>query len=717
MKPDKRSAGLLSIFVFLALCGLAQRGNRIVNEQCGTMPRLQQLLDQNLLLKERFETEREAFARMMTQHIFSQDKREGTEASLVVPVVFHVVLSNPAAVTDAQIQAQLDTLNKDFAGVNGDTAKIPSYFKPLLGKSRIQFCLAQRTPDGDPSTGIVRVQTTQTSFTTNDGVKHASTGGDDAWNTDNYFNVWLCNLSGGVLGYATFPDDGSPTEQGVVIDYRSLPGGSAANYNGGKTLTHETGHYFNLYHIWGDDDGLCTGTDYVDDTPNQGNSTTGCFTGVRTDACTPSGNGILYQDYMDYSYDACLVMFTNQQVARMESALLVYRSSLLSSNGCQPVIRKTIDAQLKNINSPSQRLCGASLIPVVTIRNNGLQTLTSVSINTQIDNGAITTTTWAGSLASSASAVVSLTGLSTSTGEHTLTVFVSAPNAMTDEDMSNDTLRMAYHYYEPVQTVSESFESTVFPPKAWDIVNPDNGITWQRVTGISKSGNASVVIKNSVYTAVGQKDDLRMPQISIPPGVDSAFLSFQVAAATYTPVSTTNNAWDTLEVLVSADCGQTYSSLYKKWGSSLVTHTGTVTVEFIPSSAEWRKDSINMAAYIGKSNLLLAFRNTTGNENNVYLDDVTFRTVTVNPNLKSSGFLVTPNPTSGQISVQFYPQPSGLKGIEVFNGNGQKLSEVIVSSGQANNLYTFDLSRYSSGVYIVRAVFADRVVTKKILKL
>jgi hypothetical protein len=261
-----------------------------------------------------------------------------TTGPITIPVVFHVVLSRQSMVTDAQIRAQLDTINKDYAGINGGAAKIPSYFKSLFGQSGIQFCLAQRTPNDAPSTGIERYTTTRNSFDyTNNQVKHAESGGADAWDTDKYLNIWICDLSGSTLGYATFPDDGVKDEQGVAVDYASLPGGAATGFNQGKTLTHEIGHYFDLYHIWGDDNGACSGTDNIDDTPNQSNSTTTCQAGVVTDRCTTTAPGIMYQNFMDYSPDACLFMFTQMQVAHMEEIFERYRSSLLTSNACTPV--------------------------------------------------------------------------------------------------------------------------------------------------------------------------------------------------------------------------------------------------------------------------------------------------------------------------------------------------------------------------------------------
>lgn len=711
---------IFSAFIMLVVAdkaAFAQNNERVVQDQCGTMIRLQARLQRRPELRAGFDQRLDEFNKMMNDKTGPAEKDQLSKTPVLVPVVFHIVMTNPSLVTDAQIQAQLDTLNKDFFGTNGDSVRIPSYFKSYFGKSSIQFCLAQRTPDGEVSSGIDRVVTTSTSFTVDDGVKHASTGGVAGWDSDKYLNIWICNLSGGYLGYATFPDDGYPDEQGVVIDYRTLPGGSYSNYNGGKTLTHETGHYFNLYHIWGDDGTACTGTDYVNDTPNQAGSTSGCYSGLRTDNCTTSGNGIMYQNYMDYSNDACLVMFTTEQVNRMENALAVYRPSLLNSDGCEAVVLKDYNVQLKSVDQPGSLICTPSFTPAITIRNRGLITLTSLRISVMLDEGNATVYNWTGSLASEETTSITLNILTASAGDHLLTIYTSYPNEQLDQETGNDTLQLNFQYNLPVTEISESFEAATFPPAGWSITNADGGITWSKTTDAAKTGLGSVMINNYDYTTIGQKDDLRLPPIALASSLDTAFFSFQIAAAAYTATSTSGNVWDTLEVLASTDCGQSFTSLYKKWGSSLVTRAAATTSAFVPVSSEWRKDSIDLSAYIGSANLLLAFRNTTGYENNIYLDDINLRTVTVNPNLKSQGFLVAPNPTQGALSVQFYPQPANLRSIQVFTATGMKLIEQAVGTGQASNIYWFDLSGYAAGVYIVRAVFADKVIVRKVIKL
>lgn len=722
MKGKCESMTYNRIFYFLLFTSnlVAARAQQMVSptDKCGTMQRLDARFKIDPSLKIKFESQRAAFNQLLDGRKEKQVNRTGEYLKAnrtigVIPVVFHIVMPDPSIVTDAQIAAQLDLLNKDFSGTNADSSRIPSHFKSLFGKTGLQFCLAQRTPEGDISTGIDRVITTQVSFNnTTDGVKYASAGGRDIWDGSRYYNVWICTLTNGVVGYGTFPDDNEPAEQGVVLDYRCLPGGAFTAFNTGKTLTHETGHFLNLYHIWGDDNGSCTGTDDIDDTPNQANNTSGCFTGVRTDNCTTSGNGIMYQNYMDYSNDACLIMFTNQQVARMESAFFLYRSSLLSSNACQPVILKNLDAQLQAILQPGQRVCATSFTPVISLKNNGSQLLTSATILGRVDNGSLLTYNWTGSIARLSATNIVLPAFETTTGQHTLTLYVTRPNNNADENNSNDTLSINFQYYEPVSRISESFEGGVFPPTGWDILNPDKLVTWNRVTGIAKTGNASVIMDNFSTVVDGRKDDLRLPDVSLPATIDSAFFSFQVAAA----VRSSGNIPDTLEVLISRDCGQTYTSVYRKYGSSLITRTISTTNAFAPSAVEWRKDSINLAAYIGTGKILVAFRNTSENENNIYLDDVNLRTVTINPNLKAQGFLVTPNPTRSSVAVQFYPQPVNLRTLQVFNLAGQKLVEVN-TAGQSSNLYNVDMSPYAAGTYIVRAIFTDKVLFKKIIKL
>jgi hypothetical protein len=232
---------------------------------------------------------------------------------VVVNVVYRTTEQN---VSDAQVASQIDALNRDYAAANADKASVPAVWKGLVTDARLRFKLAK----------TVRKKTTRTSFGTDDTMKKGSAG-IAPFEPQSHLNLWVCALSGGVLGYAQFPGGPAATD-GVVIDYRAFGtrGTAAAPFDKGRTATHEVGHYFNLRHIWGDTED-CTGTDLVADTPNAAgpNYGTPAFPSV---SCSNGPNGDMFMNYMDYVDDAAMVLFTAQQVVRMRAALDSVRTGL-----------------------------------------------------------------------------------------------------------------------------------------------------------------------------------------------------------------------------------------------------------------------------------------------------------------------------------------------------------------------------------------------------
>ena len=282
-----------------------------------------------------------------------------------IPVVVHVILNgaNQTKITDAIIQKQIDFLTTSFQGLNADTTRIPIVFKPRFGKGKLTFTLAKTDPEGNSTNGIVRVvRDNRFSLTTSDDAKQNETGGSTAWDVTKYYNVWIIVFTDNVLGVSVFPGDPRPLQlHGTVVDYRAFgvkERPELPQYNNGKTLVHETGHFFNLVHIWGDDNGRCDGTDFPDappmqdDTPNQtkesGRNPDPMGIGkIVTDMCSPNKDtGIMYQNYMDYTEDVALVMFTNGQFDRMEAALSTSpdRKLLLQSTTYLPPPPFVIDA-------------------------------------------------------------------------------------------------------------------------------------------------------------------------------------------------------------------------------------------------------------------------------------------------------------------------------------------------------------------------------------
>jgi hypothetical protein len=264
----------------------------------------------------------------------------GNRVVITIPVVFHVVYNTQAQnISDAQILSQLEVLNRDFNRSNSDTDQTPAVWKPIAANTQIQFCLAQRDPNGNATSGITRTQTSVTAFngSSDQRIYFTAQGGHDIWDRDKYLNIYTCNLGGGLLGYAQFPG-GNPQTDGTVNLYTAV--GTVGNinppYDKGRTVTHEVGHWLNLYHIWGDEP-ACAQDDEVADTPLQGNSSSGCPTFPHTDACQPNSPGVMFMNYMDYSNDACMNLFTLGQSVRTSATLAGPRLSLATSNGCVPI--------------------------------------------------------------------------------------------------------------------------------------------------------------------------------------------------------------------------------------------------------------------------------------------------------------------------------------------------------------------------------------------
>lgn len=234
---------------------------------------------------------------------------------ITIPVVVHVIYHSDAEnISDAQIRSQLEVLNADFEKRNGDTTAIPSYYRSLAANCGFRFGLALQDTNGQATTGIVRRYTDVTSFTINDGIKSAATGGDDGWDRDKYLNIWVGHLTSSVLGYSSIAGGPKATD-GVVVLYTAFgtTGVAAAPFNRGRTATHEIGHWLNLIHTWGDDS---CGNDDVADTPPQQGPDYGDPTGIRL-TCNNEPYGNLYMDYMDFTDDIGMHLFTFGQRDRM----------------------------------------------------------------------------------------------------------------------------------------------------------------------------------------------------------------------------------------------------------------------------------------------------------------------------------------------------------------------------------------------------------------
>ncbi|MGN6604009.1 MAG: choice-of-anchor J domain-containing protein [Ginsengibacter sp.] len=598
-------------------------------------------------------------------------KAKRLQSVVYLPVVFHIVLQNPYVISDAVVQSQIDALNRDFSGLNSDTTNLPAAFEAVRGHSSIRFVLARRTPSGDLTNGIDRVFSTTTGNPDKvvDSIKRASLGGADAWDPNNYINVWVGNVSGGggVLGYTQIPGSGSLQDDGIFCNILGFgeSGCNAAGYNKGRTVVHEMGHYFGLNHIWGDDENssnTCSGDDFraltadgstyslpsnlynppgqgntsqdIGDTPDQSVATTDCPSGIRTDSCTPNPPGIMYEDFMDYTLDDCYAMFTKKQVERMEYVLTNYRGGLITSQaGSVPSNAITVDASpVESINPggfetsgcssiyyPATLSCPGNFIPKVLIKNNGLNTITSITVGYTLNNGTPVTVTLNPNLATGATKMITFAATNVVTGNNNFQFFTKNVNgAGTDNVPANDTLKANLFVPQPASLpISEGFESSIFPPPGWTIVNPGNDVTWQRVTP-GYNSSYSMFIDNYGNNTPGEVDEIRTPKINLATS-DPVVITFDLAHKNYTEAGYN----DSLQVLVSTDCGATFKTYFNKAGAALATAGSSSSAYTNPVNSDWKNQKIVISNVSGS--IIVVFRNVSDYGNNIFIDNINIK--------------------------------------------------------------------------------------------
>ena len=637
-------------FLFLSINDLVAQNTRVTSstlingrKRCGTDDWLATMARTNPGFQLQYENGEKQLGEAINRFIAQQRANPNrTNAPIIIPIVFHVVLANQSLVPDAMIMAQLNELNLSFSGLNPDSTNISyaSSFQAVRGHSDIQFCLAQRTPDNLPvaTPGIERrtigTISTGTDFPT-DIIKSTAAGGLDAWDPTRFFNVWVCHYTDPtLLGYSSFPigspenPGGAVNQQGVTILAESLPGGSAAPFNLGGTLVHESGHFFWLHHTFA----FGCNTDFpstpaLDDTPAQSGPTSGCPSGAVAAGCAASPNppGKMYQNYMDYTDDACYSLFTNGQNTRSYQAINTFMPGLLNSNGCVPPLLVDNNAGISAIVTPGAGFitCDPSVPLTVTLRNFGSNALTSATITVTRNGTPVQTFNWTGNIASLGSVNVPLNAVPLVLGANTIQVCTSLPNGVADAQPANDCFTVSgSRGAGGALPLVEGFENATFPPTGWIRNNPDGGITWQRTTtGVAHGGTAKAYVDHFNYTATGSLDDLRTPPYAIGTA-DSLWVSFWAAYRGFPGFP-----FDNFQVMVSSDCGQTFQTVYNvRNDTAFVAPEGATPTfggAYFPSNIDqWIKKSIDLSSFIPQGNIQVQFRAINQFGNNVHLDDI-----------------------------------------------------------------------------------------------
>jgi hypothetical protein len=593
-------------------------------------------------------------------------KSQRTESvSYQIPVVVHVIHNGEAVgtgtnISDAQILSQIPVLNNDFQRLNADSVNTPAEFVSSAGKFPVTFVMAKQDPDGLATNGIVRVKGSQSSWAIEDNYTLKALS---YWPAEQYLNIWVVNLSGGLLGYTQLPvsstlqgladSSNDRLTDGVVIDYSAYGIGSGFNlqskYDLGRTTTHEVGHFFGLRHMWGDVNSCdpTVSTDYVGDTPIQNTDYNGL---CPSSAQTECGVHSMYDNYMNYTDDACMNIYSKGQAARMDVIInnSPRRVSLLTSLGLQPPAPVANDLGIKSISNPGSTTCSGSLVPSLVIRNYGTNTITNAQIQFLI-NGILTETKTLSTLnlIPNSETAISFSSVSVSAGAtYNFSFKILQTNGGTDGKASNNsqsiTTQIPVSAPLPLQEPFTTIPSGKIAPAGWQVANPDGLTTW---SNISLTGS-----NHAMYLNFYDYDQQGTPDLLITPVLDLttstvASLNFEYAYAPYQGGST-----DGLRVLVSTVCD--FNALpvvvFNKSGSALATTTATGSPFTPTSSSQWATSFISLNQFIGQK-IQIAFEGINGYGNNLYLDNVLVTNAAV------TGFIlngiVKPSPVSCNSTV------------------------------------------------------------------
>ncbi|MFB6258616.1 MAG: gliding motility-associated C-terminal domain-containing protein [Flavobacteriales bacterium] len=489
-------SALLSVFLFLGLSwGFAQQPSGQASMQvahtksdsvirCGTM----KVFERQMQNDPNFQERRQRIEEHVQEYISSHPEAGAGRSVVTIPVVFHVVYNNSSEnLAEAQIMSQLEVLNEDFRRMNSDTTNTRSQFDSVAADTEVEFCIAQRDPNGNATNGITRTSTSHGPFSTNDDVKYDSQGGKDAWPASDYLNFWICNLDGGLLGYAQFPG-GNPATDGVVVNYENVGDtlNVSAPYDLGRTGTHEVGHWLDLFHTFQNG---CSGTtpstcdtdgDRCCDTPPIQTSSSGCPSNTQNTCSETPERVDQWENYMDYTEDACMNMFSEDQKARMQALFAPggARESLLNSQGCVPPA--SWDVAISDILLPSGGICQSSFDPEIVLTNNGSNQLDSVDIEYDIDGSGTQSYSWSGMLNSTESDTITLPTMSASSGSHTFNAY-TLPNTLngsnTDQFQANDTASSAFNIVSNGTNVTVTIETDCYGSEVtWEVLDSTGSV-------------------------------------------------------------------------------------------------------------------------------------------------------------------------------------------------------------------------------------------------
>jgi hypothetical protein len=562
------------------------------------------------------------------KRISSKIQAKTTQEIKVIPVVVHVIHSGQGIGSGAnipliQIENQIKILNADFRRQNQDASQTNPVFLPVAADSNIEFVLAKQDPQGLPTSGIVRVQGPKTLYTPTDATL---IGQISQWNPSEYLNIWVLPLSTPYIGYASFPisdlpglnfSPSSAITDGVTIDYRYFgTGGNAFPNFFGRTATHEIGHYLGLRHIWGD--GGCEVDDFVLDTPLQNSSNNICNATVTKSSC---GNLNMIQNFMDYTPDPCMNLFTKGQVERFEVVLAnsPRRVSLVNNRATKNPVLEERDLAISRIISPSKFACSSITNTTIEVKNAGSSLLNSGRVLMYRNGVLLENKKFNFSLTTGQATVLEFQNVILTSGPNEFEFKITESNDQVDQNTNNNIGKITTSIQEEIQ-LPNTLDISNFPSN-WFINNPDNSLSWEKIQ-VNLSGKIEdmVQIRHFDYNAIGQLDYLISPVIDLSKN-PNAQLVFEMAHALYGQ----SDFLDDLVVAVSQDCGNTFdfsTATYNKFGQTLTTSEPLLNLFLPTNQSQFRTEIVNLNKFKELGKVKIAFISKNGFGNNIYLKNI-----------------------------------------------------------------------------------------------
>jgi len=653
--------------------------------KCGFLEANEYLFNQDKTAKQRFDQLIKAANEQDAKDI----QQKSAIATYTIPVVFHVLhLGGSENISDAQIKDAMVILNRDFAKKNADTTSIINQYKPIAADCQIRFELASLDENGQCTNGITRHYTANTNWTP------SFSNYIYTWDRTKYMNVYVVKtMQAGAAGYTYLPGTAGATADAIVVLHNYVGSIGTSSGFSSRTLTHETGHWFNLQHVWGSTNqpGVACGDDGVSDTPiTKGH--TNC--NLNSAACT---SGIIenVQNYMEYAY--CSRMFTQGQKTRMHNCIIggIAGRDNLSSNA------NLIATGVINPNLNCAPKAEFISNPVTCVGNNF--SFTDFSYNAPV-------TSWLWSSPSASNTSTLQNGVLNFINSGIASVKLKVANNFGEDSITKQNLIVLAGVNSGTLNLAQGFE-TVFPDNNWIATMPQFGSAFKTNTIAAASGTNCAWVDN-FYDNPNGPVSIYSPLYNLQNLVSVPQFEFKYA---YAQQATSNN--DALKVFISTNCGANWTPLFSKSGTQLSTNGGTlITTAFLnPQPAQWKTEMLSLSGYEGNQKVAFKIEFTPNGGNNIFVDDINVSGVVgikENSSVLSDVF-VYPNPFSNNITIKGN-ETAKISSVKLFDILGKEINAVIEKNN--DEIKITNIENIAPGIYFLKLNSTEGSKTIKIIK-